>query len=163
MLAFETLESSLRMAHNLTESLLSDLSDADLLVRPVPTANHIAWQVGHLITAEYFLIAKVNDNVQRAFPEGWAEKYSKEAATMDDPKHFEGKQRYLELFHAQRQATLEAFQSMAPEKLDQPGPESLRRVVKTVGDLFLFQGHHELMHAGQYSCIRRKLGKPVLI
>ena len=29
--------------------LVSDLSDAELLVRPVPQANHIAWQLGHLI------------------------------------------------------------------------------------------------------------------
>ena len=30
---------------------LGDLSDADLLVRPVPGANHIAWQIGHVISS----------------------------------------------------------------------------------------------------------------
>lgn len=34
------------------EMILSDLSDADLMVRPVPHANHFAWQLGHLIAAE---------------------------------------------------------------------------------------------------------------
>ena len=27
---------------------LKDMSDTDLLIRPVPGANHIAWQLGHL-------------------------------------------------------------------------------------------------------------------
>ena len=31
---------------------LKDLNDEDLLVRAVPTANHIAWQLGHLIKSE---------------------------------------------------------------------------------------------------------------
>src|SRR6516164_9063686 len=31
---------------------LADLSDADLLVRPVPGANHIAWQFGHVLCSE---------------------------------------------------------------------------------------------------------------
>ena len=36
--------------------LNADLSDADLLVRPAPSANHIAWQLGHLIASERNLV-----------------------------------------------------------------------------------------------------------
>ena len=43
--------STIRM-YELARLLVSDLSDADLLVRPVPQANHIAWQLGHLILQE---------------------------------------------------------------------------------------------------------------
>ena len=31
---------------------LGDFSDADMLARPAPSANHAAWQLGHLIAAE---------------------------------------------------------------------------------------------------------------
>ena len=31
---------------------LSDFTDADMMVRPVPHANHAAWQVGHLLFFE---------------------------------------------------------------------------------------------------------------
>src|SRR5271170_7679494 len=31
---------------------LADFSDADMLVRPCPGANHAAWQLGHLTAAE---------------------------------------------------------------------------------------------------------------
>ena len=43
-------------AGNVSEQYLSDLTDADLLVRPVPGANHIAWQLGHLIQAENWMV-----------------------------------------------------------------------------------------------------------
>ena len=33
---------------------VSDLSDADLFVRPVPAANHIAWQFGNVIVGGQF-------------------------------------------------------------------------------------------------------------
>ena len=162
MITYEAVESNLRMARSVTQPLLSDLSDADLLVRPVDGANHIAWQLGHLITSEYWIISQVADQVEMAFPAGWQEKYTKETASSDDPTHFEPKERYLELYDAQRQATLSVLKTLPTEQLTEPGPEPLRMIVQTVGELFLFQAHHELMHAGQFTCIRRKLGKPVL-
>ena len=35
-------------------------------------------------------------------------------------------------------------------------------IAPTVGELFLLMGNHCMMHAGQFSAVRRKLGKPVL-
>lgn len=33
----------------ITGTYLDDLTDGDLLIRPVPGMNHVAWQLGHLI------------------------------------------------------------------------------------------------------------------
>src|SRR5262249_35490765 len=52
MTAKEVVRTSLDMDLQLLGMLLADLSDADLLVRPVPGANHIAWQMGHYLVAE---------------------------------------------------------------------------------------------------------------
>src|SRR5947209_5379784 len=46
------IQSALDSTKHLLQWYVSDLSDADLLVRPAPGANHIAWQLGHLISAE---------------------------------------------------------------------------------------------------------------
>ncbi len=162
MITYESVESNLRMADAVLHPLVSDLSDTDLLVRPVEGANHVAWQLGHLIGAEYFLISQVADQVEMAIPADWGDKYSKETASSDDPTHFEPLGRYLELYAAQRAATLGILKDLPAEQLTEPGPEFLQMVVNTVGELFLFMAHHELMHAGQFTCIRRKLGKPVL-
>ena len=52
MNAKDVLRLDLKANHAILTNYLSDLSDADLLVRPAPGANHIAWQLGHLIVAE---------------------------------------------------------------------------------------------------------------
>ena len=52
MNAKDVIKYNLRVADMGWSTLLSDLSDADLLVRPSPAANHLAWQLGHLISSE---------------------------------------------------------------------------------------------------------------
>ena len=52
MTAKDVLKNALKSNHEILSMYLSDLSDADLLVRPAPGANHIAWQLGHLIYSE---------------------------------------------------------------------------------------------------------------
>ncbi|MFH1418905.1 MAG: DinB family protein [Planctomycetota bacterium] len=162
MITYEVVEANLRMADTVLHTLVSGLSDEELLARPVDGANHIAWQLGHLVGAEYFLISQIADQVEMAIPVGWREGYTTETAKLDDQTCFESKDRYLELYAAQRQATLNLLKELPPEQLTEPGPDFLQTVVHTVGELFLFQAHHELMHAGQFTVIRRKLGKPVL-
>ncbi len=162
MITYESVESNLRMADTILHSLVGDMSDTDLLVRPLEGSNHIAWQLGHLIGSEYALISAVADQVEMAIPANWSDKYTSETAKSDDPTQFEPLARYLELHAAQRQATLNILKDLPPEQLTEPGPEFLQTVVNSVGELFLFLAHHEIMHAGQFTCIRRKLGKPVL-
>jgi len=162
MTTYDAVESNLRMAHTLLHAYLEDFTDEELLVRPVPGANHAAWQLGHLIWAEYYLISQVADQLEMTIPIGWHDKYTQETAKSDDQVFFEAKDRYLELYGAQRQATLDWFKTLPEDQLAGPGPEDLQAIVGNIGELFLFQAHHELMHAAQFTCIRRKLGKPNL-
>ncbi len=53
MHAKDALKTALLSTQNITAMYLADLSDEDILVRPVPGANHIAWQLGHLIHSEW--------------------------------------------------------------------------------------------------------------
>src|SRR5437868_4234241 len=55
MQAKDVIKQGLQSTQQLLQQYLSDLSDDDLLVRPVPAANHIAWQIGHLIASEVAL------------------------------------------------------------------------------------------------------------
>ena len=61
-----------------------DLSDADLLTRPVPGANHANWQIGHLIVAETKMMGACGAAMPE-LPAGFAERYNKNTATIDDP------------------------------------------------------------------------------
>jgi uncharacterized damage-inducible protein DinB len=161
MNANDVLKHALRMNHNILTSYLKDLSDADLLVRPVPNANHIAWQLGHLITAEaqYFL-PQVPGATPVELPAGFAKQHDKEMAKSD--AGFRTKEEYLSLFDKVRQATLAALDKVSEADLDKPTTGNVARIAATVGTLLYLIADHEMMHAGQFTVVRRKLGKPVL-
>jgi hypothetical protein len=141
---------------------LGDLSDADLLVRPVPGINHIAWQMGHLIVAEHQLMSDCYPGKMPPLPAGFKEKYTSETSKLDDAAAFDGKAQLLKLYQEQRAGTLKLAAEVTEADLDKPAPEKLRSHFPTVGDIFLLQGNHWLMHAGQWAVTRRKLGKPPL-
>ncbi len=155
----EAILSSLNLAREVTNMLLADLSDADLLVRPVPEANHIAWQLGHLISSEHHMMSELSESDMPALPDGFAEKYSKETSKSDDSSLFESKETYLELYGQVRKGTLATLERLSDDRLGEPAPEAYREMFKTVGGLVALQANHELMHVGQYTVVRRKLGK----
>lgn len=156
----DALRSALEMNHNIVKSTLADLADADLLVRPVPGANHIAWQLGHLIGAEARFLGMIPGAAPAELPAGFAEQHTKEKAGSDTG--FRTKKEYLDLFDRVRGQTVAALQRVADADLDRPVEGPIARLAPTVGALFMLTANHELMHSGQFSVVRRKLGKPVL-
>src|SRR5437764_10572581 len=52
----QTIQAALGSTQWLLANYLEGLSDADLFVRPVPGANHLAWQLGHLISSEVKMV-----------------------------------------------------------------------------------------------------------
>jgi uncharacterized damage-inducible protein DinB len=162
MTAKDTIRGTIELAHSITQAYLSDLSDADLLVRPAAGANHVAWQLGHLIGSEHHMMSSIGVTMPEV-PAGFIEAHDKEAAKSDDPQRFSGKDEYLALMRKMHDATLEALQATPDADLDKPGPEAMRDYAPTVGAVFNMIGAHELMHVGQFAAVRRKLGKPVLI
>ncbi|HVC95518.1 MAG TPA: DinB family protein, partial [Pirellulales bacterium] len=128
-------------------------------VRPVPQANHIAWQLGHLVEAEHEMVNAARPGSMPDLPAGFKEKHTPEAAKLDDPKAFCTKAEYLELWSEQRAGTLAALDSLTDAELDKPSPV---HYVKTIGALFNMLGVHPLMHVGQWTVVRRKLGRKLL-
>lgn len=162
MNAREAIRNSIQSADFVVNSYLGDLSDADLLVRPVPGANHIAWQLGHLVIAEHGLMSEEFPGAMPALPAGFMEKHNNDTASSDDPKAFLTKAEYQRLWAEQRAATLAQLAKISDADLDKPAPEKYRSFLNTVGDLINLQGSHALMHAGQWAIVRRKLGRKPL-
>lgn len=159
MNAKEVLKAALDQNHWVLTHYLSDLTDADLLVRPVPGANHAAWQLGHLITAECMFCQQFG-GTPPSLPAGFAELHGKEGANKD--QGFATKTEYLDLFKKARAATLAALETLTEADLDKPSTGNIAQVAPTLGKLLVLTAGHELMHAGQFTVLRRKLGKPVL-
>jgi len=143
------------------KTYLGDLSEADLLIRTAPAANHTAWQLGHLISGEVSLIGGLGCKTT-ALPTGFAEKHTKETCGNDSPSAFLKKPEYVDLFDKVRAGTLTALDAMTDADLDKPVTGPLKDFAPTNGAMFLLVANHVLMHAGQVTALRRKLGKPVL-
>ncbi len=161
MNAKDAILNQLRSSEGLLINLLQDLSDADLLVRPVPGANHIAWQLGHLIGADAG-IQKALGARPYELPAGFAEQHDKSTAQVDPPKGFSTKAVYLDLLHKVRARTIERVAEMSEADFDKPNEGKMAQWAPNQGALALLAASHWVMHLGQITVVRRKLGKPVL-
>lgn len=163
MTEVQLLADLLRRDVEMVKGTLGDFTDAEMLTRPVPNANHTAWQLGHLIGAEARMINAVQEGAIPMPPAGFEDKFKKETAGIDDPAYFPKKAELLDALEKGRNATINWVKTLKPADLDRPTPEKLRRFAPNVGQLLAMLPVHVAMHLGQFQVIRRKLGRPVMM
>jgi len=152
----------LKLSSTTTLAYISDFTDADLLVRPLPGANHAAWQLGHLILAERFIAGEIPGVAYPDLPQGFAEAHGKDRAQVADTTGWCTRAEYESLFHTTREATLAAIANLTDAALDQATQSRLKEKAPTLGALLALLSQHDAMHGGQFTAIRRALSKPVL-
>ncbi len=162
MTAKDVIKNTISTCHEVLMAYLSDLNDADLMVRSVPGANHIAWQLGHLVSSEHQMMADAGFDMPD-LPDGFAESHTPETSKSDDPGKFHTKDQYLQWMQQQRDATMSTLETIPEAGLDKQTPESMKEYAPNVAAVFNIIGIHAMMHGAQFVPVRRKLGKPVLI
>jgi uncharacterized damage-inducible protein DinB len=163
MTAKDSILTTYDLSDRITKAYLDGLTAADLLIRPIPGQNHIAWQLGHLLLTEKNFVDMIRPGTSPALPENFEEGHGRDKTNVDDASKYLAPEDYLRLIAAQRAATKSLLASLSDAELDAPGPEKVRQMCPTVGSTLLMIGNHDLMHVGQYVAVRRKLGKPVAI
>lgn len=158
MTAKDAIKINLELSATVFRMLTGDLTDADFLVRPVPGANHFAWQIGHVITTQARFLGVVTGTTPD-LPAGFAEAHGKTAAMSDDG--FLSKAEYVSLFERIHAETLAAVDAMTEADLDKPNPTPMARLAPTFGAVLVLTANHLATHLGQLSVVRRSLGKPV--
>ena len=156
------IKTELSLPTDVVQGYLQDLTDDHLFIRPHEKANHIAWQLGHLIAAEHNLNNMVCPDSMPPLPEGFADKHSKESAVSDDKSAFCTKDEYLKTMEEQRAGTLALLDELSDEDLEKPSPENIQKFGATVGAVIAGQSAHWMMHAGQWVIVRRQLGKEAM-
>lgn len=157
------IRTTLEMSTTVLKNYFSDLTDAELMTRPGEGCNHLAWQLGHLISSECNLLEMVAPGAAAELPAGFAEQHDKANAGVDDPTKFRTKQEYLDLLDQVQAATVAALEKTTDADLDKPGPAAFAQMFPTVGHVYVLIATHGMMHAGQFVPVRRKLGKPILM
>jgi hypothetical protein len=156
----DSIHSALGIADFMVQGYLADITPQEFVQRAVPDANHIAWQLGHLIAAEYRLIEAAAPGTMPALPEGFAERHAKDMATSDNPADFLSKDEYLKISADVRAGTLKVLDQLSEADLDKPVTGRVPPFVKRAGDCFVTVGSHWSSHTGQWVVLRRKLGRP---
>src|SRR3954462_4329239 len=120
MTAKDSIRFLLKANSQILKNYISDLSDADLLVRPDPGANHIAWQLGHLISAEaQFFMPKAGAQPTE-LPAGFAERHGKERSRDDSGEGFLTRDEYVAIYDQVRAATLAHLETLSESDFDKP-------------------------------------------
>jgi len=163
MNAKDALNSAADLSLFIVAKYIGDLSDAELMTRPAPGCNHLAWQLGHVISSNAKLLDAICPGNAAALPEEFGEHHAKENRDSNDVSQFCTRDQYLELLTEMRAATRSALAALPDEELEKPSPEWLRPRFPRVLDVFTLIGAHPLMHAGQFVPLRRAAGKPVVI
>lgn len=152
---------NMNMAELVVDEYLKDLSDADLLLRPAPKANHIAWQLGHLIVSHQGMLSKIGA-APAALPAGFDQRHDN-ASSQAANGQFDSKETYLRLLK-ELNAEARRFAAAAPAAdLARPAPESMQAYAPKVGDVLQLLASHIMMHVGQFAVVRRILDKPVVL
>ena len=159
----DAIRSAYQLSRMVITSYVSDLTDEELLTRPAKGCNHVAWQLGHLISSECGLLNSIVPGAAIELPAGFVEKHGKENTASDDPSDFASQEEYLAYFPKLEEAAFKALDALSDEDLAKEAPEHLRQICPNVGGVFILIATHPMMHAGQFVPVRRILDKPVLI
>jgi hypothetical protein len=157
----QTIVGVLERGRGLLAMHLADFSEADMLARSSPSANHAAYQIGHLLRTTAPTVAAFDSSYKPAMPPK-TEGDAKAPPTSDDPAAFASKDELLSAWEAMVDAMIAAVRPMTDGDFDRPAPDAFKRMAATLGQLALMLPLHMSMHVGQIQAIRRKLGKPVL-
>jgi len=155
----EILERSLAML----QKALTDFSDADMLVRPTPTANHAEWMIGHLCKSESFMLGACGGDTADLLPAGFADCYPQVKGQLPEVANPLGKQALIDLFTKVRGRTIAFVKAAGEEALLKQVPSPFNKgSMTTVMFMLMMPSLHGSLHLGQIQVIRRVLGKPIL-
>lgn len=163
MNSIDAIKNTMTTSAMVLKSYVSDLEDAELMIRPGEGCNHVAYQLGHLIASECMLLDMLVPGAAMKLPEGFVEAHGKENCSSDDASQFCTKAEYLELYEKVQAVTVAELEKLSETDLDAEAPERFREMFPSAGHVWILIATHSMMHAGQFVPVRRSLGKPILM
>lgn len=141
-------------------SFLKDFSDAEMYFRPAKTANHATWQMGHLANSVRGMVTACDPSVVFQFEDD--SRFGKSKASIDDPAFFPGKAELLGRFDQAMDTAAGWVAKLSDAELAKPTPQRMQAFAPTVANAAILIASHPFMHIGQFTVMRRALGKPIL-
>ena len=150
-------------ARNYTIGLLDQTPEAEWFRLPAGGVSHVAWQVGHLASAEYRLALWRIRGSQPQDTDLISEKYRHlfgyESVPDPDPTKYPSQAEIRAVFDQVHEQTLRELRGMNEGEMDQPVLHPHPFAPTKLLALF-WCANHEMLHAGQIGLLRRLLGYP---
>lgn len=146
-------------------NLIESIEPADWFRQPQPGINHVAWQVGHLAVAQYWLtmnrVRGQRPEDAALLSEAFLQRYGR--LSQPDPNPAQNPtpaelRATLDRVHA---AALRELEQVPDSELDQPVGKPHPMFSTKLGAI-LWSAQHEMLHAGQIGLLRRLFGKEAL-
>ncbi len=149
-------------ARRYTLNLLDGLEPDDWFRQPSEGVTHIAWQVGHLAMAEYWLTLKRLRGEQSAdhdliSPEFLAQ-FGKGSVPDANPASYPAPTEIRRTLDRVHQQALVELPNYSDADLNEP-PLFPHKLLNTKADSLFWCARHEMVHAGQIGLLRRLLGR----
>lgn len=149
-------------ARQYTMSLVNDTDDDRWLEQPFEGANHIAWQVGHIMVAQYGLTLAAVRGRQREdlewLPKSYAKMFGRDSTPHVEVASHPTPDELRAALDTVHDHVIAGLQSVEPAVFDDK-PEWEVPMCSTKLEAVHFCALHEMVHAGQIGMLRRMLGK----
>ncbi len=148
-------------ARGYTNDMLSNIDPADWFRQPESGITHVAWQVGHLAIAQYWLglvrIRGPRDDDEQLIPANYAELFGKGSVPDSNPANYPPIEEIRGAFDRVHARTCEETRALSEDTLDDPVDKPHPMFDNKFGAL-QWCAQHEFLHAGQLGLLRRLFG-----
>lgn len=147
-----------------TNDLLGSIRDDDWFRQPTDFATHVAWNVGHLTTAQYNLALKrirgEQPGDEEILPRSFVTLFGKGSAP-DKPDAYPSVDEIRAVFDRVQRQVFAELEHLPDAVLDEASLPAHKCFDNKLGAL-LWCSRHEMVHAGHIGLLRRLLSYPAI-
>src|SRR5262245_2625121 len=150
----------IRQTREYTHRMLETIDPASWFLVPPGCATHVAWQVGHLGTAQYYLclmrIRGEQAEDKQLIPDSFVKRFGRESVPDPNPAANPTATEIRDVLHRQSMLELPELSDAALDEAPVARPHPLFNT--RLGSL-LWCPRHEMSHVGQIGLLRRLMGQ----
>lgn len=155
----------IRTARMYTTSLLDGLEADHWFRQPREGVTHVAWQVGHLAAAQYYLalqrIRGRKEGDAELIPDDFLKLFGKGSVPDADRDKYPSPEEIRGVFGRVHKQAVKELKELPEAVLDEP-TDKPHPLFSTKFGALAFCPQHEMLHAGQIGLLRRLLGSAPL-
>jgi hypothetical protein len=165
MSRIQTIVDQIQLARKYTEGLLDGVRAEDWFRMPAEGITHIAWQVGHIAVAQYYLTMKrirgARTEDAELVSDEWMGLFGKGSTPQADASVYPGPEAIRETFDRVHEQAVRELSGTDDGVLDEPTDPPHPMFATKLGAV-QFCPYHEMLHAGQIGLLRRLFGSAPL-